>query len=479
MKKGFWQMVGFVTLLVAGGGAWFFLTVGEWNGPKIAAEGDTSVIGRQKVLTVAFSDAGRGLRRVSVAVTQDNQRRPVATFDYPGAGVGQKSLSVTIDTAVLKLHDGPATLTLTAEDYSLWKNKTAIELPVTIDLMPPQIAQLNSTHHINPGGSCLVTYRLSKPVVRTGVQVGDLFFPGYPLTPAGQSAALPAVQPAAPPAAQPPVAGQTAVQPSVPPTTHPVGQATYAAYFALPMDLTKDTKIALVALDQAGNETLSGIPTQILNKKYRSDKMLLSDGFFNQKMPEFQATIPELRGKPLFDVFLHVNTVLRKQNLLAIQEVGKKTEPRVLWEGPFLRMKNAAPMALFGDHRTYLYEGKQVSESIHNGVDLASLVQAPIEAANHGVVRFTGPIGIYGNSVIVDHGLGLMTLYSHMSAIQAQVGQTVKKGDVLGKSGMTGLAAGDHLHFGVAIHGQFVDPKEWWDPHWIEDNVTKKMTAAY
>jgi murein DD-endopeptidase MepM/ murein hydrolase activator NlpD len=141
-------------------------------------------------------------------------------------------------------------------------------------------------------------------------------------------------------------------------------------------------------------------------------------------------------------------------------------------------MKNAAPMALFGDRRTYIHDGKEVGESLHTGVDLASLVHAPIEAANGGIIRFTGPLGIYGNAILLDHGLGLTTLYAHMSAIQVKPDQTVKKGDVIGFSGVTGLAGGDHLHFGVAVNGQFVDPREWWDPHWIADNVTKKMDAG-
>jgi len=141
-------------------------------------------------------------------------------------------------------------------------------------------------------------------------------------------------------------------------------------------------------------------------------------------------------------------------------------------------MKNAASMALFGDKRIYFSGGKELSESTHNGVDLASLSQAPIEAANHGILRFTGTVGIYGNCVIVDHGMGLSTLYSHLSVIEAQVGQTVIKGETLARSGATGFAMGDHLHFGVAIHGQFVDPKEWWDTHWIEDNIQNKLAVA-
>ncbi len=207
--------------------------------------------------------------------------------------------------------------------------------------------------------------------------------------------------------------------------------------------------------------------------------MVLSDAFLEKKMPEFQAEIPALRGKTSIETFSYVNTQLRNENYQTIQALCRKTEPRQLWQDTFLRMKDAAPMALFGDQRTYLYGGKPVGESLHTGVDLASLAHSPIEAANSGIVRFTGPIGIYGNTVIIDHGLGLATLYSHMSAIQVRPDQAVTRGEVIGASGVTGLAGGDHLHFGVAVHGQFVDPREWWDPHWIADNVTVKMNAAF
>ena len=440
MKRKFWYIV-LCAVLLAGGGVWFFLTVGESGTPVVEIGADVAVIGRQKALDVTFADAGRGLRHTEIVITQENRPQVLSAIDYPEAGVRRKAVSVAVDASALKLNDGPATLTLTAVDHSLWSNRTTVVRPVQIDFLPPQIFQLNTQNHINPGGTCVVAYRLSETVPRTGVLVGDLFYPGYPVTLAGKPG--------------------------------------YVAYFALPMDATPgNPQIRILAQDQAGNETVNGIPSLIMKRKFRSDKMVLSDGFLGQKMPEFQAAIPELRGKTPIETFVHVNTVLRDDNLKTIQSACLKSEPRQLWQDTFLRMKNAAPMALFGDHRSYVYNGKPVGESIHAGVDLASLVHAPIEAANSGIVRFAGLLGIYGNAVIIDHGLGLSTLYGHMSGIQVKTDQTVKRGEVIGLSGATGLAGGDHLHFGVAIHGQFVDPREWWDPHWIADNVTKKLEAG-
>ena len=400
------------------------------------------MIGKQKLLTATFSDRGMGLRRTEIVITQDSRPRLVSSIDYPEKGIMNKPVSAAVDAAALKLHDGPATLTITAVDYSLWKNRTVVERQATIDFLPPQIFQLNPANHINPGGSCVVAYRLSETASSTGVQVGNLFYPAYPVALAGKPG--------------------------------------YVAYFALPLDATQGSpQIRIMARDPAGNETLNGIPTLILKRKFRSDTMTLTDAFLGQKMPEFQASVPLLRGKTPIETFTYVNTQLRADNFQTIQSVCKKSEPRQLWQDTFLRMKNAAPMALFGDRRTYFYGGKAVGDSVHVGVDLASLAHASIEAANAGIVRFVGELGIYGNAVIIDHGLGLATLYAHMSAIQVRPDQNVKRGEIIGTSGATGLAGGDHLHFGVAINGQFVDPREWWDPHWIEDNVTKKMAAAF
>jgi murein DD-endopeptidase MepM/ murein hydrolase activator NlpD len=154
------------------------------------------------------------------------------------------------------------------------------------------------------------------------------------------------------------------------------------------------------------------------------------------------------------------------------------TEPVMRWEGDFIRLPNAARRAAFADHRDYVYEGEVVDQQIHLGVDLASLEKSPIPAANTGKVLFADYIGIYGNTVVLDHGFGLMSLYSHLSGIDVKSGQIVNKGEVIGRTGKTGLAGGDHLHFGMMIHDTMINPIEWWDDHWIKDNVTDKLDDA-
>jgi murein DD-endopeptidase MepM/ murein hydrolase activator NlpD len=297
---------------------------------------------------------------------------------------------------------------------------------------------LNPINYINQGGTGFITYRASKPTVLTGVFVDNRFSPGH--------------------------------------TILINNKPTSVAYFALPMDASNaKTKIFIFARDEAGNENRISMPYNIKPKKFRSDKVNLGDSFLQQKMPEFQALTSLLQGKTNAEVFAYVNTTLRDENTKTIQNICNKSINKKLWEGAFLRMSNAKPTAMFGDQRTYLINGTSYGNAVHLGVDLASTAHASIEAANHGIVVFAGPLGIYGNTVIIDHGLGLFSLYGHLSSIEVTVGKNVKKQERIGISGLTGLAGGDHLHFSIVVGGQFVNPQEWWDSHWIEDNVMKKM----
>ena len=159
-------------------------------------------------------------------------------------------------------------------------------------------------------------------------------------------------------------------------------------------------------------------------------------------------------------------------------DLARRSQPRFLWSGAFLPLHNGQVMAAFADHRTYTWEGREVDHQDHLGFDLASVKSAPVPASNQGLVVLARYFGIYGNTVIVDHGYGLMTLYAHLSAIDVKDGQEVQRGQTLGRTGATGLALGDHLHFTVLLHGLPVSPAEWWDGHWIDDRLRRKLGAA-
>lgn len=435
-------LIAFVIIAVAGSTWLFFATAFEGEKPILKFDQNISAIGMQKVFNIKFIDRKSGLRNTLISINQDNKTVVISSIDYPQKGIKEKTLSLAIDPLKLKLHDGKATLNISAVDYSLRKNKTSSTKSVNIDLTAPQIYLLNSMNNINPGGACVVLYRTSEPVSTSGVQVENHFSPGYPI--------------------------------------HISGKSFFIAYFALPIHARNgQTNIRVIAGDPAGNESSSDVPCLIRDKKFRNDTMNLSESFLQQKMPEFQLQNPNLRGKTPLEIFVYVNGLMRNDNEKVIKTLCQKTNPMQLWEGTFLRMKNASPNALFGDNRTYMYGGKPIGESIHLGADLASTEHAPVEAANRGIVAFVGFIGIYGNTILVDHGLGIFTHYAHLGTISVKKGQQVRKGDIIGYTGLSGLAGGDHLHFGVVVGGQFANPQEWWDAHWITDNVARKMQVSF
>ena len=429
-------------LVVIVAGLWMLLTYFEGEKPSIQLGQEIAFIGMRTDLTLTCSDARQGLRTIQARLVQQGRNYPVADVAFPKRGVHNATSVITIDPGALKLKEGKADLEITAIDYSLRKNLATLSLPVTIDRTPPRIFPVSSSHYINPGGSCLTVYRLSESVAENGVLVNETFFPAY----------------------------------KVSEDESPL----FAVLFALPPHQPEKTiKIGIFARDFAGNEMFSSIPHHIRVKKFRKDTMRIGKSFLENKMPEFRHLCPALKDDAsLLDLFVYVNETLRKKNLEEVIGICARSRSQQLWKEPFLRMSNAATMATFGDKRIYVFEGKKISSSTHLGIDLASTVNATIEASNSGIVVYCGNIGIYGNTVIIDHGLGLFSFYAHLSLVSVEKGVSVTRGQPIGKSGTSGLAGGDHLHFGIFVGKSFVNPQEWWDPHWIEDNITKKIDLA-
>ncbi len=280
----------------------------------------------------------------------------------------------------------------------------------------------------------MVLYKVNEEPSKTGIEVGEDFFPGY---------------------------------------KQPDG--TYACLFAMPYytDGKKFNPI-LMAEDAAKNKRISTFWYHANTKKYRHDRINISTRFLSTKMPQFESEFPGIPSQVA--LFLKVNRELRVKNRAELHRVAKETSPTFLFEGKFLRLPNAATRAGFGDKRSYYHNGKKIDNQTHLGIDLASTRNAPVPAANNGrIVLAADDFGIYGNAVIIDHGLGLQTLYSHLSQIDVEPGDMVERGQIIGKTGATGMAGGDHLHYGVICSGIPVNPVEWWDAHWIKNNITSKL----
>jgi len=310
-----------------------------------------------------------------------------------------------------------------------------------VRLTPPSVGVLSTQTYVRQGGCEAVVYRVGEGAERHGVQAGDWFFPGYPL-PGGQ------------PGEQ-------------------------FALFAVPYDLGDATNVRLVAADVVGNAAQVAFIDKFFPEPPTSDVIEVSDAFLEKVVPPIMSQTPDLEDRgSLLENYLQINRDLRRANAKELVEIAARSKPEFLWSRPFAPMINAAVMAAFADRRTYRYQGREIDRQDHLGFDLASTQQDSIPSANDGVVVLARYMGIYGNTVIVDHGYGLMSLYGHLSSIAVSEGDRVSRGQTLGRTGVTGLAVGDHLHFTMLLHGLPVNPREWWDGHWIEDRLERKLGAA-
>lgn len=430
----------------------FFLVVRfEGEKPALQFRETAAFIGTSHTLEGTASDHKSGLRRVWIAIFQQGKERVIFEQTFPakgflrGSAVESVPFSVDIEAKEIGLVDGEALLRAAVWDFSCrgWfgGNQTYAEHKVIIDTRPPVIDVVSRAHNVNVGGAGLAVYRLLESCPVSGVEAGGVFFPGHP---------------------------GFFSDPNL-----------YIAFFALAYDRKPDALIQVTAEDDAGNTGRGGLAYHISAKQFKHDTLVLSDNFLKQNLPELSRFLdPSLESAPPIDRFLAINTRLRAENHETLKAATQKSDKALHWEGSFLRLPNSARKAGFADHRRYEYQGNIVDEQVHLGIDLASTAQAAVPAANHGRVALADYVGIYGNAVILDHGFGLFSMYGHLSRITVQKDQMVAKGDVIGHTGTTGLAGGDHLHFSMMVGQTFVNPIEWWDASWIANNVTSKLAQA-
>jgi murein DD-endopeptidase MepM/ murein hydrolase activator NlpD len=249
--------------------------------------------------------------------------------------------------------------------------------------------------------------------------------------------------------------------------------------FGIPWDLTDPEQIQLVAVDELGNEASRGFVERWTPRPVGTATIALSEPFLRKVVTEISGHSPVVGATDdLLAAYLRINRDLRQKNSEDLLALGQKSKPEFLWRDAFLPFPSGQVMDAFAVRRSYTYNEKEVDQQTHLGFDLASTQQAPVPASNRGEVMLADYFGIFGNCVVLDHGHGLMSLYAHLSSVDVQVGQMVERGQSLGRTGATGLAGGDHLHFATLIRGLPVTPVEWWDNHWIQDRVDRKLGAA-
>ncbi len=440
----------FLILLLLVTSGWLFWT---WDSspPTVTWGNPPSTLGKATKLTIDLADKGRGIEAFKIQAFQSGQSHSLLVPQVDGssssfsAGSQQTTLELSLEPLVDagSLSEGEVTLEVQLSDrgkIGLWSREVSHRRSFTLDLTPPRIEVVSRQHYLRQGGSQAVLYRVSESSPASGVLLGKRVFAGYPAPWKGSDV--------------------------------------YVCLFALSYNEKAVTPVFVWAEDQSGNRARTGFQTELLPGRFRKRKINLSDGFFQAILPEILDRVPAVKeGATPLETFLEVNGKLRRINHQQIEAIAGRSVARPLWDRAFMQLSNSKVESVFADERTYYYKGKKADEQTHLGFDLASVARTPIECSNDGVVAYADYLGIYGNCVILDHGLGLLSLYAHLSAIEVKLGDSVSRGQSVGISGQTGLAAGDHLHFSMIVQGVHVNPLEWWDPKWVGQHVLSKIKA--
>jgi len=409
-------------------------------------------IGQKTHATVAVRESARGIAGLRVVLSQNGKEEVLVQESFAPRPLwklwGERTPERHVDVELGKkkqtwLQNGEAVLRVEAARAGgmlRHPGPVVYEAKLPVRVFPPALNLLSTQTYAAQGGSEAVVYHVDKAAVRHGVEAGKYFFPGSPL---------------------------------------PGRDGEYFVIFGIPYDMETPDAIKLYAQDALGNEARLGFIERWTPRAIGKSDIQLNDVFLQKVVPEISSHRPDVQATDdLLATYLKINGELRRKNDQELLDLGAKSRPEFLWNQAFLPFPNGQVMERFAARRTYFYGGKEVDHQTHLGFDLASTQHAPVPAANRGVVMLADYFGIYGNVVILDHGYGLMSLYAHLSSIEVKPGQTVERGQRLGLSGSTGLAGGDHLHFATLIRGLPVTPVEWWDQHWIQDRIARKLDGA-
>jgi murein DD-endopeptidase MepM/ murein hydrolase activator NlpD len=407
------------------------------TGPQVTPVAPLRVIGNATPVAVRVRSP-HGVRRVTAEIEQNGQRyrvfesvQPAHRLAFLGKNEAPTEVRFTAGKAQAPaLHDGKARLIVEAQANDFRAATASLILDVDVNTQPPKVTADGVQHYVNQGGAELVTFAVSGYWTEAGVRVGPYTFRSFP------------------------VPGKSGERFSL---------------FAIPWDVPADTVPIVYARNPSGAEAKAHFWCKTFPKKFRSRDLELTDAFLDKVVDEID---PNGSGDKL-QRFLKINGDLRRQNNQTLADLRFKTEERMLWSGPFWRYGKTE--SEFADHRAYVYHGKVVDRQTHLGFDLSDVQHAKVVAANDGRVVFAERLGIYGNCIVIDHGYGLQSIYGHLSQFEVKPGDMVKRGQEIGRSGATGLAGGDHLHFSMQIDGVQITPVEWWDEHWIHDRILSKV----
>ena len=382
-----------------------------------------------------------GVRAVRASVTQGGvsyavfESSSAATrFWWPRHAVPRTVTFQAGKSQAASLKEGPARVTIETVSNDFAGHTDTATFDVTVVLEPPRVAADGERHYINQGGAEVVMLTPGGSWNEAGVHVGKYSFRSFPA---------------------------------------PGSASQRFSMIAYPWDLPGDVVPVVYARNLAGAEATAPVTVTIKPKKFRARDFELTDALAQKLVQSVDPGGTLAPGKDLLERFLWINGEMRRRNNQQLADLRLKTEEKILWSGAFLHWGKEE--ADFADVRNYIFHGQRVDQQVHLGFDLSDVAHGPVFAANHGRVVWAQDLGIFGNCIVVDHGYAVQSIYGHLSEMSVKAGDRVTKGQKIGIAGETGLAGGIHVHFGMQVDGVQVNPREWWDEHWIHDHVLIRL----
>jgi len=433
-----------LVLLIAGVVYLYNSSMFERNAPIIKLE-QNGYWNLKKPLKLTISDES-GIKEYKVILKSKKESMEL-NYDRPLMAPKELILELNPPRSAYAIKEKKLSIVVEAVDKSKWDffngNRVVKKYDLIIDKRRPEVSVVSNSYKISRGGSALVIFR----AVDDNLQ--NLFIES---TDGKKFLAEPFYK-----------------------------EGYYIALLAWPVTQSS-FRATVMAEDSAGNIAKEYIPLYLKNRDYRLSKITLTDKFLNGKIMDLAELYQETQGVDgILNQFKIINEDVRAKNETLIHKITSVVPSEMISDFKIHRMyplKDAAVVAHFGDHRKYFYKGQFISEAYHLGLDLASYKNAKIISQNGGKVVFADYNGLYGNSPIISHGLGLYTLYGHCSHLDVTKGDRVSKNQKFANTGKTGYAMGDHLHFGVLVQGIEVRPQEWMDSHWIKLNITNIIKSA-
>jgi hypothetical protein len=419
--------------------------------PTLSMEVDRPAIGLSTEVQSVAREERRGITRVTLTLEQGGRTVELDRFEAPSSAAwrfwesGPREVRLRAELAGGNppwLEDGDVILRTTG-----WRRAgplrdpqpVVVERRLPVRQRPPELRVLSNSQQVGPGRTGLVVFHPGPHAVESGVIAGRARFQSF--------------------AAPDGVDGERFV------------------LFGVPLDVTEADQIRLYAVDDGGNRSERLLLDSLSARPPHADTILVTDAFLERVVPAIEAGTPGPDASAsLLQRYLKINREMRAQNRSILAGLAQQSELAFLWKGTFVPLEDSVHTGQFADRRTYHYRDQEIDHQIHLGVDFASVANAPARAPNTGKVVFAGPLGIYGNAVVIDHGFGLISCSAHLSRISVETRQWVSRGQEIGRTGATGLAGGDHLHLEILVQGTAVDPMQWLDDRWVEEPLARSLS---